>query len=111
MAAIRLTIYNEDSEPVKDLSQSIVPWGVMKKAVRLVKSLQGLADKSDAEILAGMTDDDIDNLTGLVISVFGGRVTAEELERGATINEMLSVLNQIVSHVSGASQNPTPPGK
>jgi len=107
---IKLNIYDEDSNVVKELSQGFVPWGIMKRAVRLGKSMRSLVGKSDAEILEQMTDEDIDNLTLLVSDVFGGRVTVEELERGAEIPEMLTVLQGVISKAFGAAANPTPPG-
>jgi hypothetical protein len=110
-APIKLTIYDqEDESVVKEFSAHIVPWGIMKRAIRLGKSMKGLAGNDDAAILEQMSEDDIDNLTGLVADVFGGRVTVEELERGATIPEMLAILQAVIGKAFGASQNPTVPG-
>jgi hypothetical protein len=109
-APIVLTIYGPDSEVLKELSTAFVPWGIMKRAVRLGKAMRGLVGMSDAEILEALTDDAIDDLTGLVVDVFGGRVTAAELETGATPPEMLTVLEQVIGSAFGAAQNPTPPG-
>lgn len=110
-APIKLTIYDEDSNVVRELSQSFVPWGIMKRAIRLGKSMRGLIDKSDGEILEHMSEEDVDNLTGLVADVFGGRVTVEELEQGTEIQEMLAVLQAVITKAFHASQNPTPPGR
>lgn len=110
MALIKLTIYNAESEPVKDVATSLIPWGIMKRAIRLAKSMGGLAGKDETSILEAMSDEDIDNLTQLVVDVFGGRVTVKELEQGAEVTEMLAVLTAVVTKAFGASANPTPPG-
>jgi hypothetical protein len=109
---IKLTIYNQDNEPVKELQTSIVPWGIMKRAIKLVKSLKGSEGMSQAEMLDALDDESIDLMTALVADVFSGRVTVEELNRGVELGEMLPVIMQIINKAfSGIGGDPTQPGK
>lgn len=107
---IRLTIYDpETSEPVKDLSTAIVPWGIMKRAIALMRSLpEGYEEMSEAELVQNMSEDFVDSLTAYVVDLFGGRVTVEELNHGAELSEMLPLLT--AAGVGGLA-NPTKPGK
>jgi hypothetical protein len=85
---VQLTLYNTDDEPVKELSRLVVPWGILKRALRLVKSL-------DPE---NLNEDDLDTITALVAEVFGSdKVTIRELDEGADMGDMLSVLNMVVA--------------
>jgi 23S rRNA G2069 N7-methylase RlmK/C1962 C5-methylase RlmI len=93
--------YDKDSEMVKTFTRSFVPWKLLKEAVKVSKNL-------DQE---NMTEQDVDALTGLVVSVFGDQFTVEELNNQADTTEMLAVLNQIVTTAKGLSINPTPAGK
>jgi hypothetical protein len=105
---IKLTIYNTDSEPVKELQTSIIPWGIMKRAIKLVKSLKVSENMSQAELLEALNDEAIDTMTALVVDVFAGKVTVEELNRGVELGEMLPVIMAIIRKAfSGMGGNPT----
>lgn len=98
---MQITLYNADNEPVRNFSQSIVPWGLLKKAVRLSKSLN----------MENLTEDDVDALAELVVATFGNKFTVDELNAGADLEEMTVVLQTIVSKASRAmgTGNPTRP--
>jgi hypothetical protein len=102
MSATPMTIhiYNANDEVVKTLTRSFVPWKLLKKAVEVSAAL----DPKD------MTPETIDQLSSLVIAVFGDQVSREELDEGADVSEMVAVLRQIVAKASGSNPNPTPPG-
>lgn len=93
---IKLTLYGPDDEPIKELSRSIVPWKILKRAISLSKGLNE-ADFNEA---------DLDGLTQLVIDFFGGEVTLSDLENGADTGELLSVLQAIIAKASAL--NPIP---
>lgn len=95
-----LHIYDEDSEVKRTVTRSFVPWKLLKESVKLSKNLD----------IENMTDENVDELTGLVVAVFGDQVTVEELNEGSDIDEMVTVLNQILARARGKSTNPTPPG-
>lgn len=108
---IKLTIYNEDSEPVKELQTSIIPWGIMKRAIKLVKTLKVSEGMSQTELLDALDDESIDTMTALVADVFGGKVSVEELNRGVELGEMLPVIMAIINKAfSGMGGDPTRPG-
>ena len=52
----------------------------------------------------------MEELTGLVVAVFGDKFSIEELNEGADVSEMVAVLQQIVSTANGVTADPTPPG-
>ena len=95
---IKLKLYTESDEELKECTRLIVPWGILKRAVRLDKAL-------DPD---NMGEEDIDALAGLIIEVFKGQVTAEELDEHADIGEMITVLQQIVAKARGLVPNPPP---
>ena len=95
---ITITLYGPDSEPGKQYSRSIVPWGILKKAIALMKSI----DQKD------VAEEDMDAIAGLVVEAFGNQFTVQELDQGADIGEMLAVLQGIVSRASTLVRaNPT----
>ena len=98
---VELTIYDSENEPVKKLSRLIVPWGVLKKAVRLAKSIAKNPDD--------LGESDLDELTGLIIQVFGeDKITREELEAGADIGDMIVTIQAIVGRGQGLLPNAPP---
>jgi hypothetical protein len=98
---IQITLYGEDSEAKANFSRSFVPWRLLKAAIRLAKSL----DKND------LSEEDVDALADLVVETFGRKFSVEELNDGADIGEMMTVLEAIISRAQGfAPENPTPPG-
>jgi hypothetical protein len=100
---IKLTIYDPQThEPKKELQTSLVPWGILKRAIKLAKSLdydQKEEDSGDQinTMLEKLGEDGFDNLTGLVADVFHGQVTIEEIEWGTETGEMINVLQAVVT--------------
>lgn len=99
-APIELVIYDENDEPKVTHRRLIVPWGLLKRAIRLSKDIH--SDTDD------MTEEDVDALNAFVVEFFGGKFTIEELENGADLEEVLAVFNQIVAKARG-TLNPTFP--
>jgi hypothetical protein len=99
---IKLTLYGQDDEELKTYERRIVPWGLLKKASRLAGQLDvGAEGAEGAEAL-------ISDVSQFVVEVFGGQFTVEELEAGADLGEILSVMQAIVSRASGmVKANPT----
>lgn len=108
---IKLTIYNDEHEPVKELQTSLIPWGLLKRAIKLAKTLK--ADgMSQEEILQALDEEGFENLTALVADLFHGKVTIEELTWGTDATEMLTILVTVVTRAfSEFGQNPTKPGE
>jgi len=100
-APIELTLYGPDDEVVSKHSRAIVPWKILKRAVRLSKNLNE----------ADLSEEDLDSLAQLVVDFYGNAFDLEALENGADVAEMLTVLRAIITKASAisapASGNPT----
>jgi len=97
-------LYGEDNEVEKTVTQNYVPWKLIKDAVKLQKVLSNLKQEE-------LKEEDVDAVNGLVLSVFQGKLTPEELDR-ADFEEILAVVETIQRVASGGIKaNPTPPGK
>lgn len=90
---ITLNIYNEDNEIANTYSRNFVPWKLLKKAIALRK----VANKVNEEITA----DDMDAIAGYVIEFFGNGMTLEELDNGADMSEMLTVIRAVMARAAG----------
>lgn len=88
---IEITLYNpETNEVVKTFTRSFVPWAILKKALRLQKTID-----SDE-----MTEDDVDELAGLVVAVFGDQFSLEQVNAGMDVGEMVTVLNAVIARAT-----------
>lgn len=97
---ITLTLYGANDEVVGEYSRTIIPWGILKRAIRLSKSM----DKENP------ADEDMDAIAGLVVEVFGNQFTVEDLSNGADVSEMVTVLTAIMSKANAVMPaNPTKP--
>ncbi|MHB9032329.1 MAG: phage tail assembly chaperone G [Anaerolineae bacterium] len=103
MAVITLNLYDNDNEIKGTYTRAFIPWKVLKRAVKLVQRMGG---ETGSVNLATLDDGLLDELSQLVVDVFSGQFTKEELENGADAAEMLPVLQQIAAMV--AQGNPTP---
>ena len=98
---IKLTLYASDDEVLKELHRRIIPWGLLKKAIRMVVIL----DKKGS---TNLTEEIVDQLTGLVMEIFKDQCTVEELENGASTTDMFVVLKNIMARAVQVV-NPTLP--
>lgn len=96
---MQITLYGPNDEPIGTFTRSFVPWKLLKQAIRLSAKL------GDGQ---NLNEEAIDDLAGLVVEVFGNRFTVEQLNEGADVGEMMTVLTAIVGKAAPA--NPTPPG-
>ena len=96
-APLEITLYTQNDEVKKTYTRSIIPWRVLKKAVKL----QSL----DQEHLV---EEDIDSIASLVVEAFGDQFSLDELNNGAELGEMMTVLTTIVTRASATFKaNPT----
>lgn len=101
MPKMQITLYDEDSEPIKTYSRGFVPWRLLKKAVKLSNTM-------NAE---NLNEEALDDLAGLVCEVFGNQFSIEELNDQADVSEMMTVLTAIVGAAGkSVAGNPTTPG-
>jgi hypothetical protein len=126
-APIELTLYNSDDEPISTFKRSIVPWGVLKKAMSLMQALEELSDdqaeKPEAEKTRwekfkewfkrgktiNATEVQLQMLEEFLVEFFGNKFTAADLKNADTM-ELMSVLQSIITRASAASNvNPMMP--
>lgn len=96
---IKITLYESGNQEVKqEYSCLIIPWGVLKKAIALTKSI----DEENVGV------EDLDAIAALVVQAFGNQFTVQDLDAGADISEMLTVLQSIVARAGALiTENPT----
>jgi len=99
---MEITLYGPDNEVKATYTRLFVPWKLLKVAVRLAKELDP----------QNLTEADTDALAGLVVETFGNQFSIQDLDEGADITEMVTVLQQIVSKARGGVPpvNPPSPG-
>jgi len=100
---LQITLYDpETNEEKETYTRTFVPWKLLKEAIRISKKLD--ADE--------ITEETADELAGLVAAVFGEQFSVKDLDEGADIGEMMTVIVQIVAKAEGVMLNPTPtPGR
>jgi len=100
---IEITLYDGQDKPIKTYTKSIVPWGILKKAIKLAKGLD----------IDNIDEDTFDELSGFVVAAFGDQFSMTDLENGADISDMVAVLTMIINKAAALAPkaNPTPPGK
>jgi hypothetical protein len=105
MAHLVITLYDpETNEVIKEYTRTFVPWKLLKRAVKLSKSIEAFsADTLSEEV--------IDELAALVVDTFGSQFSVDQLSDGADIGEMMTVLTGIMASAQGTVPNPPPPGK
>jgi hypothetical protein len=102
---VELTIYDSNYEPVKKLSRLVIPWGVLKKAVRMAKTIS-------AKNPNDLGDDEMDAISDLIIHVFGEeKITRAELDAGVDIGDMVTTIQAIVARGQGLLPNAPPAAK
>ena len=100
---LQITLYDPETDAVlKTYSRSFVPWRILKAAIRLQTVV--------ADSAGGMRPDDLDQIAGLVVETFGNQFSIEDLNNGADVQEMMTVLQVVIARAHGLSTNPTPPG-
>ena len=103
---ITFTLYDPKTDEVKkEYRRSFIPWKLLKEAVKVSKLLN--KDKEDE---SSVSEETVDQLAGLVVAVFGDQFSIEDLNNGADVTEMISVIQQIVNKANGIIPNPPPAG-
>jgi hypothetical protein len=108
VAPLRLTLYGIDNEIKREVTRSIIPWGILERALDIQEQFDdvelgadGLPQKIDREQIQLLTD--------FVVFVFDDAVTREELKRNASLADMFALYQQIFRMVGQIMpKNPTP---
>lgn len=106
--ALTLPLYKKN-ELVKELRQSILPWGILELAIDLQQVFESAeTDENDKLKPESMSLEGIQKLTDFVIYIFEDEVTREELNRQASLQDMFAVYAQIFTMVGQVMKaNPT----
>lgn len=108
VAPLRITLYGVDNEIKREVTRSIIPWGILERALDIQEQFEdvelgadGLPKKIDREQIQLLTD--------FVVFVFDDAVTRDELKRGASLADMFALYQQIFRMVGQIMpKNPTP---
>jgi hypothetical protein len=101
MANLAISLYNNDNEVVATYTRTFVPWKLLKRAIKLMQNFDA----------SKINESDIDELAALVVDVFGNQFTVDQLNDGADVGEMMSVLTGIMASAQGTVPNPPPQEK
>lgn len=99
--AVTLDLYDAEDNVMKHLSRVTIPFGVLKLALKLNEEL-------DTE---NISESDLDAIVAVVVEVFGGAVTADELYHHADSGDMLAVFTQIAAKAANLLNPTAPPGR
>jgi hypothetical protein len=97
-ANLSITLYDNDNEVIATYTRTFVPWKLLKRAIKLAKGMN----------VENMTEESIDELSALVVDVFGDKFTVDQLDDSADVGQMMSVLTGIMSIAQGPGPNPPP---
>lgn len=94
---LTITLYASGDEG-QTYTRSIIPWGILKKAIALTKSV----DQKN------IGEKDMDAMAGLIVEAFGNQFSVNDLDNGADVGEMFTVLQNIVARAGALVRaNPT----
>lgn len=107
IAPLSIKLYGVDNEVKREVTRSIVPWGVLEKAIDLQEQFENVEVAPDGTPRR-VTKEQIQQLTDFVVFIFDDTVTREDLKRGASLGDMFALYNQVFQMVGQIMpKNPT----
>jgi hypothetical protein len=107
-APLRITLYGVDNEIKREVTRSIIPWGVLEHALDIQEQFEDVELGTDG-MPKKIDRDQIQQLTDFVVFIFDDTVTRDELKRGASLADMFALYQQIFRMVGQIMpKNPTP---
>ena len=104
---LKLTLYGVDNEIKREVTRSIIPWGILEKALDLQEQFENIEFDKDQNPV-GVNREQITQLTDFIVFMFDDTVQSEELKRGASLKDMFALYQQIFRMVSDIMpKNPT----
>jgi len=113
-APIKITLYDANNEVVGEFERAVIPWGLLKRAIRLSEEINAASEpvvepapsdwmgrfkrwlhRNDRQVTG--EEKMMDKIAEFVVEVFGGRFTVKQLDEGAEIGEMMTVLQAIIT--------------
>jgi hypothetical protein len=106
--AITLSLYKKN-ELLREVRQSILPWGILELAIELQEEFNGIEYDDEGKVVAdSMNKEQMTKLTDFVIYIFDDDLTADELKRYASVEDVFAVYTQIFAMVGNIMKaNPT----
>ena len=124
--AISITLYGENDEKIKTFERAIIPWGILKKATRLVEKFQTDRQTGNKEAPETQTkkkwfflrdepqpaehteEMQMQAISEFVVDLFGNQFTVKQLEDGADVGEIMTVFRTVLSRANATVKlNPT----
>jgi hypothetical protein len=97
---IKITFYDADDEIVAEYERSTIPWGILKRCVQISSASEGSPD--------ALSQEQLDEIALLLVDLFGGKFTVEDVNKGLDVADMTVLLNTIVARASAmVKANPT----
>ena len=104
-ACVELELYGTDNEVIKKLSRVVVPWGILKKTLRVQKAIAG-------KEMEAITPEDMDEMAGLVVEIFGeDQVTRDDIDKYADLGDVIAVIAAVGNRARGLVPNAPPAAK
>jgi hypothetical protein len=103
---ITITLYDSENEG-KSYQRSFVAYGVMKQAVLFAKENNVDLDNLD---ISEINPELFDQMAAVVCAAFGDVFTIEDLNKNASVEEVMAALQNIFARAASFS-NPTKPGR
>jgi len=104
---IKLTLYDENNEIKRELVRTFIPWGILEVALDLQDDFSNIETDKDGKPI-NIQREQIEKLTEFVMFLFGNSVTSEELNIGASLQDMFSTFRQVFVMVEQSmAANPT----
>jgi hypothetical protein len=117
-APLSLTLYDKDDHPVHTYTRDVIPWGLLKKAIRITDTLSDNPSQPRRrwffdrrpEVALSKEEVQIDQIAQFVVELFGNRFTVRELDAGADLGEMMAVFQAVLARAKSVTlTNPTIP--
>ncbi len=107
VAPLSIKIYGIDNEIKREVTRSIIPWGILERALDLQAEFENL-EFDDQGNPIGVNKEQVQMLTDFVVFMFDDAVNADELKRGASLADMFALYQQIFRMVGQVMpKNPT----
>jgi len=109
LSPLSLKLYGKGAEVKRELSRSIIPWGILERAIDLQESLSSFqVGENGQPVVSDISEfkEQVSALTDFVVFIFDDDVTADELNRGAAVQDMFALYRQIFAMVA-QFKNPT----
>jgi len=115
--ALEITLYGKNDEKEKTYQRQIVPFGMLKKAARLMDAIENPESKARKKWYTfwQKVDENVrpeerqaDAIADFVVELFDFQFTKKQLETGADLGEMMSVLVAVMARANATvKSNPT----